>query len=127
MKAGHALACLLLAACSGHVAKPLVVTTVDNGKQISLASGGEFLLQLTANPATGFGWQWQPALPEAISCKALPFASGNGDADMVGAPGEQQWQCRVAAAGSYTLALDYRRSWEKVPAARRFTFTLKVR
>ena len=48
MKAGHALACLLLAACSGHVAKPLVVTTADNGKQISLASGGEFLLHLTA-------------------------------------------------------------------------------
>ena len=122
-----AMVCLLLAACSGHDARPLVVTESDNGKPISLASNGEFLLHLVSNPTTGFRWQWQPELPAAISCKELPFASSNSDSGIVGAPGEQQWLCRVAAAGSYTIALDYRRSWEKVPAARRFSLTLQVR
>ena len=127
MRGRYVLASLLLAACSGHHAKPLEITEADNGKQIALTRDGEFLLHLASNPSTGFGWQWQPALPEAISCQALPFASGNSDAGMVGAPGEQQWLCRVSATGSYLLGLDYRRSWEKTPPAHRFTLTLQVR
>ncbi|MBP8172740.1 MAG: protease inhibitor I42 family protein [Aeromonadaceae bacterium] len=127
MRGRYILASLLLAACSGQHTKPLEVTEADNGKQLTLAVDGEFLLHLAANPSTGFAWQWQPALPAAISCKALAFASGNSDADMVGAPGEQQWLCRVSATGSYALGLDYRRSWEKVPPVHRFSLNLTVR
>ena len=127
MRGRYVLASLLLAACSGHHAKPLEITEADNGKQIALTRDGEFLLHLAANPSTGFSWQWQPALPAAISCKALPFASGNGEPDMVGAPGEQQWLCRVSAAGSYAIALDYRRSWEQVPPVHHFSLNLTVR
>jgi len=79
MRGRYILASLLLAACSGQHTKPLEITEADNGKQLTLAVDGEFLLHLAANPSTGFAWQWQPALPAAISCKALAFASGNSD------------------------------------------------
>jgi len=117
----------LLAGLAGCLPPAEVVeyTASDSGRTVTLTSGTHFKVQLASNATTGFAWELH-ALDETIVAQV-----GNQyvvpDTDLVGAGGAEEWEFVAQAAGSTTLQMEYRRSWETdTPALETFELTIQV-
>ncbi|ORC88819.1 cysteine peptidase inhibitor [Trypanosoma theileri] len=112
----------------------------DNGKNISVAVGESFEVELASNPTTGFTW----AL-EGNDKKQLPAeATGGGnsfsnnhfhvkreyihpDTRLLGAGGTDRFRVTPRVPGEHELVLVYARSWEAPdPNAKRFRVRVRV-
>lgn len=93
------------------------------GDAISVVEGQTFVIELEANPTTGYEWTAE-ANANAELVKSAQIAD---DTTMVGAPGMQQLTFRATKAGSSTLVLNYARSFEpNNPPAQTEKFPLTV-
>lgn len=83
----------------------------DNGRRLELRVGQRLMLQLRANPSTGYSWEvvssGQPVLRQLGEPTYTP------DSHMVGAGGQLQYEFRAEQAGTASLKLAYARPWEK--------------
>ena len=92
-----------------------------NGQDVELGVGQELEVRLRENPTTGYQWSLTSgATPACRLIKDFPEAPGEAH----GGGRTRHWLFQGAQAGSGTIRLAWRRSWE--PQAVR-TFTLLVR
>lgn len=89
--------------------------TVDNGKQ--------FVIELTANPSTGYSWDaGKNPNVKLVSSEQVAASSA-----APGAPGTQRMTFKAYNTGSSTLELAYARPFEGgVPPAQTASFDVKV-
>ena len=102
-----------------------VYTASDSGRTVTLASGTHFKVQLASNATTGYAWELR-ALDETIVAQVGDqYIAPNSD--LVGAGGAEEWEFAAQAAGTTTLQMEYRRSWETdTPAPETFELTIEV-
>lgn len=94
----------------------------EAGDSIRVDRGRTFVVELEANPTTGYMWSAE-ANPNAEYVKSRQVT----DSTLPGAPGMQQLTFRATASGSSTLVLHYARSFEPdQPPARTESFPLTV-
>jgi inhibitor of cysteine peptidase len=125
---------VLAGACSSATGSPKQ-TTIGVGydefsqgknisKQITIAEGTELIVNLAANPSTGYSWtQAAIGTPAVLTQADNKYVAADGKA--VGATGTQVWTFKASAKGTTTVKMDYSRPWEGGEKAE-WTFTLTV-
>jgi inhibitor of cysteine peptidase len=99
----------LLAACA-----PLTVTEQNNGSSVKLSPGRSLLVQLYANPSTGYNWEvagMDSALLRLNKTTAVQPPPHNPP--IVGAPETMILEFQALARGHTALKLVYHRPWEQ--------------
>jgi predicted secreted protein len=75
---------------------------------ISVSKGEAFVIELAANPTTGY--EWQPDFdPAALKLAGREFVRSGA---AVGEGGAERFRFESLAAGATRLAFAYRRGWE---------------
>ena len=93
-------------------------------KQISIAEGTELVVDLAANPSTGFSWtQAAIATPAVLSQVDSKYVAPETAA--LGATGRQALTFKGSTKGTTTVRMDYSRPWEGGEKAE-WTFALTV-
>jgi inhibitor of cysteine peptidase len=90
------------------------LTSFDNHKQISLDIGQLFVVELEANPTTGYRWDYQQegnAFLEPVG--ESRYQAGAAPIGMVGGGGREYFTFRAANAGQQILKLEYHRPFER--------------
>jgi inhibitor of cysteine peptidase len=114
----------------------------DHGRAVQLREGEELVIELEANPSTGFGWQVDQGPPVAQrqsilvqTGESFETLSGERPADvdssaamrpLLGAPGMQTLRFQAAQAGETSLRLVYQRPWEDVPPVQEFSLSVEA-
>ena len=84
---------------------------VFTSSPIDVAVDDTFVIELEANPSTGYSWELAGPLDEAVVV-ALGSDHEAGEGDAVGAPGTQELSFKAVGEGTTTIALQYVRPWE---------------
>ena len=84
---------------------------VFTSSPVDVAVDDTFVIELEANPSTGYTWELAGPLDEAIVV-SLGSDHEAGDSDAVGASGTQKLSFRAVGSGTTTIALQYVRPWE---------------
>ncbi|NQU21665.1 MAG: protease inhibitor I42 family protein [Candidatus Nealsonbacteria bacterium] len=92
--------------------------SADSGTTVSAGVGDLVIIELDANPTTGFSWESKPAADDAIlklkSKKYLSLAQLNPEMrPMLGQGGVTTFTYQVVGTGKAAISLVYRRPWEK--------------
>ncbi len=95
--------------CSSNTA--LALGAKDNGRQIELQKGQTLVINLEANPSTGY--TWEPLDLKGAIVRQVGETEFNPDSDLVGAPGTQTLRFEALKAGQMDLKLVYHRPWEE--------------
>ena len=110
---------------SGCSSEPKVVES-DSGKLIKIRAGETFLVELSGNPATGYMWEVSEA--DASILRQTNETIFKADRNSIGSPGKFNLRFKAIAPGKTTLALAYRRPWEKnVPPLNTYKMDVEVR
>ena len=125
---------VFVGACSAAMGSPKQTTigvrydefsqSKNISKQITVAEGTELIVNLAANPSTGFNWT-QPAIstPAVLTQTDSKYLAPETSA--IGAAGNQVWTFNASQKGTTTVKMDYSRPWEGGEQAE-WTFTLAV-
>ncbi len=106
------------------IAQPtLRLTKSSNGKTIKVHQGQKIAISLAGKPTTGFTWN-NATKSEVVklSGKVTHRAANR----LIGAPGISTATFEVVEGGKGTIALEYKRIWEKNPPAETFKVNLVV-
>ncbi|MFA5148808.1 MAG: protease inhibitor I42 family protein [Candidatus Omnitrophota bacterium] len=95
----------------------------DSGKTIEMRTGNSILIELPGNPTTGYTWEVSSVDPSILH--KLGDFKFSTNSNVIGSPGKMALRFRVVGEGRTTLALAYRRSWEKNVAPEK-TFSVNV-
>jgi predicted secreted protein len=130
---GVMISSIALGKAGGGIAKPskgktINLTTSDNGKMIKASVGDIVLIQLKANPSTGFLWSSvAQAKSSPVEFKSRKYVSDAKRKPQPGKGGQTTFTHRVTGAGKATITLNYRRPWEKKSKpAKTFTVTIEA-
>lgn len=103
----------------------IILSPADQGKTIPTQVGAIVLIRLAENPTTGYRWELTTIDDRYIELQQsdyLPPASAN-----MGSGGTRTFQFKTKAAGTSTLHLILRRSWEAPDKAiEQFSVTLQI-
>lgn len=114
---------LLSGGCS--VAEVNLNVSNDGGQQ-TLARGQTLVVALDSNPTTGYGWAVADVDKNVLrQVGDSVYQSSNTNPGVMGAGGTETFRFEAASAGTTTLKLIYRRSWETGVAPIK-TFTVQV-
>jgi predicted secreted protein len=104
------------------------LTAADDGKTISLTTATKTLrITLDGNPTTGYSWTLATADGKSVvPVGDVAYIPSAAPAGMAGSGGVFVASFDVKDPGKTTIALEYKRPWEKTPAARTFTVTIDV-
>jgi inhibitor of cysteine peptidase len=99
------------------------VPVYHEGDSITVGNGKQFVIELTANPSTGYSWDaGKNPNVKLVSSKQVAVSSA-----APGAPGTQRMTFKAYNTGSSTLELAYARPFEGgVPPAQTASFDVKV-
>lgn len=132
--AGCALALSLAACASGNTASApassaeRVLSAADNAAPVVLSVGETVVVQVEANPSTGYGWIVDQAATAGTLEQTGEPSMALSNPGAVGGGGTQTWRFRAVAKGQGELRMDYRRAWEKdVPPVRNLSWKIEVR
>lgn len=131
--AGCALALSLAACASGNGSAPAsgaerVLSAADSAAPVALSVGETVVVQVEANPSTGYGWIVDQAAAAGTLEQVGEPAMALSNPGAVGGGGTQTWRFRALAKGQGELRMDYRRAWEKdVPPVRSVAWKIEVR
>jgi predicted secreted protein len=90
------------------VPESLTLTADDDGGMFSIRSGGTVLLELEANPSTGFYWEMDDPDPEAsLLEQVIDPAFKPDDAEAMGAGGIMTYTFRAVDEGEMVLRMVY--------------------
>ncbi|KRA19894.1 protease inhibitor I42 family protein [Lysobacter sp. Root604] len=132
---GCALALSLAACASGNGAGSApassaerVLSAAESAAPVVLSVGETVVVQVEANPSTGYGWIVDQAAAAGTLERVGEPAMALSNPGAVGGGGTQTWRFRAVAKGQGELRMDYRRAWEKdVPPVRNVAWTIEVR
>jgi predicted secreted protein len=97
----------------------IVVTDVDSGSEIEVASGDSFEVRLESSPSTGFAWDVDAmSSPGLVELRSKSFEEPV-DGDVVGAPGTDVFVFEATGEGAGILRLAYVRSFDDPPVPER--------
>ena len=101
-----------------------IVTETDNGTIVELHVGGEVVLRLPENAATGYRWAVEAVDASLVDLQEAEYLRLS---DATGEGGEAQWIVRVKATGTTRIKLKRWRQWEGESSVRgRFEVTLRI-
>jgi inhibitor of cysteine peptidase len=120
------LAAWLFAGCATTATKTL--TVFDNDKQINLAVGQSFMVQLASNPTTGYRWIYQQEGTAFLEPVGEPrYQSGPAPIGTVGGGGTEYFAFKATNIGQQTLKLEYLRPFVRdVPPVQTVSYNLVV-
>ena len=106
------LALLLLISASGcDRSEDILLTEVDNGRQVEIYPGQTLVITLDSNPTTGFIWEVAETNPLILSQRGeAEFIAP--ESNLVGAGGREVFRFECLEAGRSPLELIYHRPWE---------------
>jgi inhibitor of cysteine peptidase len=81
----------------------------ENGKTISLVKGHILQLSLSANPSTGYSWQYIRQPDAGVLAQTSHYFQSLGN--LPGAPSMEFWIFNTAGPGSTVISLKYGRKW----------------
>jgi inhibitor of cysteine peptidase len=95
--------------------------------KIEVRSGEAFVIELAANPSTGFNWELvKPLDKELLELTKTEYSGGNPA--LVGSGCSQEWKFMPLKPGETSIYLQYRRPWEKgIPAAKTAEFEVTIK
>jgi predicted secreted protein len=112
-----------VAACSDSDSAGGALPVYHEGDSITVDNGKEFVIDLAANPSTGYTWD-AGKNPNVKLVSSDQLASG---AAVPGAPGTQRMTFKAYETGTSTLELAYARQFEGgVPPAETASFDVTV-
>ena len=121
------VAALAVAAC-GTLNREGVVAPQDGGTVV-VRQGAPFVINLSADPTTGYGWMLTSDPGAAVWLIGGPdYTPDPIPAGLMGVGGTTTYRFRAEALGTTQLEFAFRRSWEKdVPADKvvRYDVTVK--
>jgi len=97
---------------SGTVSESTIVNAVQ-GNETRLLRGQLLAIELDSNASTGYAWETIEDGSPVLEPAPVPASTAPPAPPMPGAGGTSRWRYRAAQAGTTTLRLVYRRSWEK--------------
>lgn len=99
--------------------------------EYEIAIGETFEVKLSANPSTGYSWNWVNKesitvvnLSNSVYVKNEPT---NDEVIMVGVGGNEKWTFVGVEAGEETIILEYTPSWARETVARTKKIIVKVK
>lgn len=107
---------------AGRLLQIAKITANAAGKTVTLPSSGLVALKLDSNPSTGYGWEMSCS-SSAVSKVGSSFTIPRADQERLGAAGVEIMVLAVTQPGTYTVRMDYKRSWEKL-SLQNFSFTV---
>lgn len=110
----------------GDGPRQVLLSSEDAGTTIEVTVGDEVMIELEANPSTGFSWTHEAGDVAILAPMGEP--DYQSDSDLPGSAGMMTWHFEARAAGSTKVELAYRRPWETdVEPERWFTVSVEVR
>jgi len=107
-----AIALLALASCSTLNREGAVAP--QGGGSVAVRQGAPFVINLSADPATGFGWVLTSDPGAAVWLIGGPdYTPDPLPAGMMGVGGTTTYRFRAKAVGTSKLEFAYRQSWDK--------------
>jgi inhibitor of cysteine peptidase len=92
---------------------PLAVGAAESGQTLRLKVGQYLEVGLASNPSTGYAWQFDAQSIAVLSQQGDPvYVADASEPPVTGSGGTETWKFKALQAGTGTLRLDYRRSWE---------------
>ena len=118
---------LSISLVTGSNAEIPVLTEKDAGREVILKNGAEFMIQLPANPTTGYSWSVMVSpLDLLVQEKPSRYVASDHAGHLVGAGGSECWQFRFVKPGCAKLSFAYARPWEKgMPPMRVVEFSVR--
>ena len=111
---------------SGNASDSIVVDA-HAGSENRLLRGQLLAIELDSNASTGYAWEIVEDGSPVLEPAPVPASTAPSDPPMPGAGGSSRWRYRAVQAGTATLYLVYRRSWEKgVEPVRTATYRVVV-
>lgn len=119
-------ALLLAAACGGGGSDDVTLTESDSGSTVQAEVGEDLVVQLEANPTTGYQWQLADGLDTDVVEKVSNSYAQGGEEGVAGAGGIDTWTFKAVGPGTTTITLDYLRTFEANSTTNTFTLTVSV-
>jgi len=114
---------LLLAGCGSP--KLQQITIDGKGVNYKIAVGNSFEVVLPSNPTTGYKWELTDLTEGVLEKVKDNYKTSKKYADnIVGAGGEETWTFKVIADERSHIVMEYRRPWDKLDVANKFTITV---
>lgn len=105
-----------------------VKTYDDEGQEIDIGVGQEFIIALGSNPTTGYSWQasYDEAVLELVGGEPT-YEADETEEDVVGAGGVEYFRFLALEAGETEITLVYKRPWEApTPQDETKVFTVNI-
>ncbi len=99
---------ILLSACGGGKIK---INDTDNGRPVAAKVGQTIVLELNANPTTGYSWQINQI--DTTILQQVGEVQYDSDSTLLGSGGTETIIFEVIGSGATTLMLNYQRPWEE--------------
>lgn len=96
---------------AGSISKDIKLNASNNGSQIDLEKNHMLVINLEANPSTGYTWE-VAELDEHV-LRQVGETEFQPESSAIGASGVQILHFKAINAGKTPLKLVYHRSWEK--------------
>jgi inhibitor of cysteine peptidase len=108
------------------ISGPLVLTSADNGRTVTVSSGKQVIIQLPENSgSTGYTWNFTTSRNQVLTLQNTTYLPASHP--MPGAPGTVVFTFLAHDSGSVQIHFQLQRPWElTVPPAQRFTVTIQV-
>ena len=114
----------LLAGCGSNDSN---LTTANNGQPVTIHVGGKVVIQLPANPSTGFTWEATQLDTNILKQSGQTEFNSASPTPLPGQGGTQTLRFDAIAAGTTNLKLIYHRPFEQnTPPAQTYTIPLTV-
>ena len=100
------------------------LSLADNGAVVALDEDGTLILELEANPTTGFAWELDTLDEGVLHLTGEPAYLS--DSDLPGSPGTMTFSFEATGAGETELRMVYRRPWEDESPIQTFSLSVIV-
>lgn len=87
--------------------KSTVKTYTAADKNITAKVGESFVIELEANPTTGYTWSITGPLSPAIEKVSNVYVPAKTDPNVVGSGGMEKWTFKAVSAGDATIQMEY--------------------
>jgi inhibitor of cysteine peptidase len=109
---------------SSNATDPVHLSPAADGAIVPLGQGRVLVLDLEANPTTGFNWEIDLLDETVLTLTGEPAYVS--DSDLPGSPGMMTFSFEAGDAGETELRLIYHRPWEDAAPLQTFTVIVTV-
>ena len=99
---------------------PMVVTSQEMCKQVTLSPAQRLVVRFKSTPSTGYQWSLlqESSLLQLQQSQYIAPQSGSDTSPALGTSGVYEWQFAPQQKGSTTLMFTYQRPWQPTPLYR---------